>query len=206
MANPLALAGEYLPFMPRPKPRFVTEEGTRVHGMLAVFATPADLVHGCEKLRDAGYKRWDAHSPFPVHGMEEHMGIKRTILPVISFFAAMTGVVAALAMQYFMNAVDYQFVVQGKDFWAWEAYVPITFELGILFCAFATLGGMLAMNGLPRFHHPLFNSEKFLESSDDCLIIAVEADDEQFDPDATRTLLEDAGGRDIELVEDPEDA
>ena len=174
--------------------------------MIAEFGSAHELVHACEKLRDAGYRKWDAHAPFPVHGMEAHMGIKRTILPVVSFFAAIGGVVAALAMQYWMNAVDYQFVVQGKDLWAWEAYIPITFELGILFCAFATLLGMLALNGLPRFHHPLFNSERFLSVSNDGLMIAVEADDEHFDPEATRVLLEQAGGTDVDLVEDPEDA
>ena len=202
MASPLALASEYIPLIPRPAPRFVTEEGVPVHGMIAEFADPPAVYHAAEKVRDAGYKRWDVHTPFPIHGMEEAMGIKRTVLPFFSFGAAMTGVLCALALQYFTNAIDYQFIVQGKDPMAWEAYIPVTFELGVLFCAFATLGSMLMLNGLPRFHHPLFNSDRFLKVSDDTFMLAIEADDKKFDPEATRALLESAGAVDIQLIED----
>lgn len=202
MAKLLAQAAEYLPMLPRSAPKFVTEHGNRVHGMVAEFTTPADVYHAAEKVRDAGYKKWDVHTPFPIHGMEEAMGQKRTILPLISFGAAVTGVVCALLLQYFTNAWDYQFVVQGKNPTDWEPFIPVTFELGVLLCAFATLGGMLALNGLPRFHHPLFNSERFLKTSDDRFMVAIEADDDKFDPDATRALLESAGGVEIEIIED----
>lgn len=202
MSNPLAMAAEYIPMIPRPAPRFVTEDGVRVHGMVAEFTTPPDVYHAAEKIRDAGYKRWDVHTPFPIHGMEEAMGIKRTILPVLSFGAAITGVLCALGLQYFTNHIDYQFVVQGKNTADWEPLIPVTFELGVLLCAFATLGGMLMLNGLPRWHHPLFNSDRFLRTSDDRFMIAIEAEDKKFDPEATRALLESAGGVEIQLIED----
>lgn len=202
MASPLAIAAEYLPFVPRPAPKFVTEDGTRVHGIVAEFDTPADVYHAAEKVRDAGYKKWDVHTPFPIHGMEEAMGVKRTILPLVSFGAAVSGVIGALLLQYYTNAWDYEFVVQGKNPRDWEAYIPVTFELGILLCAFATLFGMFALNGLPRFHHPLFSHERFLKTSDDRFMVAIEAEDEKFDPDATRALLESAGGNEIEIIED----
>jgi hypothetical protein len=200
----LAAAADYLPFVPRPAPRFVTEGGRRVYGVLAEFSDPAAVYHAAEAVRDAGYKRWDVHSPYPVHGIEEAMGIRRTILPLFCFGAAMTGVLGALAMQYYMNHFDYQFIVQGKDTLAWEAYIPITFELGVLLTAFTALFGMLMLNGLPRWNHPVFNSERFLGASDDRLIIAIEADDKAFDPVATRELLERAGATHIELIEDDE--
>ncbi len=182
---------------------FVTESGERIHGLLAEFATPADLYHAAEKVRDAGYARWDTYSPFPVHGMEEAMGIKRTKLPVLVACIGLTGAGLGFLMQYWMTAVDYTYnVVQGKPDNAWEPFIPITFELGILFSAFTAIIGMLAMNGLPRHHHPLFKKERFLSASQDKFFIAIEAADPGFDPDRTMALLEKAGATSIELVEE----
>jgi len=199
---------DYLPIFARPAPRFVSESGKRIYGVVAEFTEAPAFFHAAERCRDAGYTKWDAYSPFPVHGMEEAMGIKRTKLPLMAFGAAVTGVAFALLMQYFMNSDifgtswNYAFIVQGKPPTAWEAYIPITFEFGVLFTAFTCLFGMLMLNGLPRFHHPLFNSERFLRVSNDRMIIAIEANDPAFDPDATRRLLEEAGGANIELIED----
>ncbi|GJM19081.1 MAG: hypothetical protein DHS20C14_12940 [Phycisphaeraceae bacterium] len=198
----LADIADYMPMIKRPAPKFISESGARIYGVVAEFADPPAVYHAAEKFRDAGYTKWDVYSPFPVHGIEEAMGIKRTILPVAAFGAAMTGVAGALLMQYFMNDWDYQFIVQGKPTSAWEPFIPITFEMGVLATAFTCIGGMLMLNGLPRWHHPLFNSERFLKVSDDRLIIAVEAADPKFDPDATRRLLEETGGTHIELIED----
>lgn len=181
---------------------YVTEAGEPIHGILAEFATPADLYHAAEKVRDGGYQKWDTFSPFPVHGMEEAMGVKRTILPVMSFFGGITGSSLGLLMQWWMSSVDYQIVTQGKPFFAWQAFVPITFELGILLCAFTTLIGMLALNQLPRHHHPLLKKDRFLGASDDRFFICVEAADPAFDPEKTRALLEKAGATAIELVEE----
>ncbi|MEN0019861.1 MAG: DUF3341 domain-containing protein [Planctomycetota bacterium] len=193
---------DYFPLIRPTYSRYVTSEGQPIYAVLAEFDTPADVYHAAEMVRDAGYKKWDVHSPFPIHGMEEAMGVKRTLLPWLVGGAALSGFTAAVAMQYFMNAIDYQFVVQGKDDWAWEAYLPVTFELAVLFSAFAALLGMLSLNGLPRFHHPIFNSERFLSSTDDKYFIAIESKDPRFDPQATPAVLRDAGASHIELVED----
>ena len=187
---------------------YVTEAGEPIYGIMAEFATPADLYHAAEKVRDAGYRKWDAYSPFPVHGMEEAMGIKRTKLPVMVAGGAFTGVFLAYLMQWWMSHEDYPLVVQGKPFGnlfgdgGWQSFVPITFELGILFAAFTSLIGMLALNGLPRWHHPLMKKERFLASSEDRFFVAIEAADPAFDPDKTRALLEAAGATSIELVEE----
>ena len=203
MATIKSSIAQYLPgLVAKPAPKFVTEDGVPVYGITAEFDSAADVYHAAEHVRDAGYKHWDLYSPFPIHGCEEAMGIKRTILPFISFGAGITGVLLALALQYYTNYVDYEFIVQGKDPRTWEAYIPVTFELGVLLCAFATLGGMLMLNGLPRWHHPLFANPRFLKTSDDRFVIAIEAEDDKFDPESTRKLLEAAGGNQITLIED----
>ncbi len=187
---------------PRSGRVYVTEAGEKIYGIMAEFATPADLYHAAEKVRDAGYSAWDTYTPFPIHGMEDAMGIKRTRLPVLVFFGAMTGAGLAMLMQWWMSAVNYPLVTQGKPYFSWQAFVPITFELGVLFSAFTALFGMFALNGLPRWYHPLMKKERFLGSSDDKFFVAIEACDGKFDPDRTRELLQKAGATSIELVEE----
>jgi len=199
---------DYLPFVPKRAPRFVTEDGRRVWGVMAEFDSPERVYHAAEKIRDAGYAKWDVSSPFPIHGMEEAMGQRKTILPYIVFKAGIAGVVVAILIQYYMNVWDYGtgtapgFIVQGKPASAWEAYLPIMFELGVLHAAFAALIGMLMLNGLPRHNHPLFRSERFLSTSDDRFVVAIEAEDPAFDPEKTPALLEELGGTGLELVEE----
>ncbi len=191
----------YFPMIGSPPPRFVTESGAAVHGVLAEFETPGAVYHAAEKIRDAGYSCWDVYAPFPIHGIEDAMGSKRTILPVIVAAVAFTFAGLAWLMQWWMN-LDYPLTVQGKPYAAWEPLVPIIFELGVLSSAFAALIGMMALNGLPRFHHPLLKVERFLRSSQDRFFICVEAADSKFDPARTAALLKDAGGHGVELVED----
>jgi hypothetical protein len=152
-------------------------------------------------VRDAGFTKWDVHSPFPIHGIEDAMGFGKTKLPVIVACGAFTGTFLAWLMQYWMSAVDYPLVVQGKPPGAWEAFVPIIFEISVLLAAFTTLFTMLAMNGLPRFYHPLFKKDRFLCMSQDTFGIAIDAADPRFDPASVRALLADAGAKHIELVE-----
>lgn len=196
-------ASDYFPmFVRKPAPRFVSEAGNRVYGMVAEFSETPKVYHAAEMVRDAGYSKWDVHSPFPVHGMEEAMGIKSTRLPLVAMGAAMTGVLVAVLLQWGTSAYLYPMVVQGKPYGAWEPFMPIIFELGVLFTAFACVFGMMAFNGLPRFHHPLFGHERFYRTSNDRFMIAIEADDPNFDPQKTRALLEKAGGTDITIIEE----
>lgn len=191
---------DYFPFLRRKPGRYVSPSGREVHAILAEFATPAAVYHAAEKVRDAGYSRWDVHTPFPIHGLEGAMGIRRTILPLISGSIGLGGAAFGLALQLWITT-DFPIVVQGKPFTAWEPFTPVTFELGILHCAFATLIGMLALNGLPRWNHPIFNSDHFLKSSDDRFFIAIDAADPKFEPGTVRSLLQSAGAGHIELVE-----
>ncbi len=196
------LLSNYCPLIKRPAPRFVSESGAEVHGILAEYETPAAVYHAAERMRDAGFQNWDVHAPFPIHGIDEAMGIKRTKLPLIMAGVAFSGVGGAILMQWFMNYWDYPLVVQGKPFNAWEPLVPVIFELGVLSAAFAAILSMLMMNGLPRWNHPLFRSDRFLRSSDDRFFICIEAQDPRFDPDAVRQILADSGATHIELVEE----
>ena len=195
-------ASDYFFWLPRPRPRFVTESGKAVHGVMAEFEDVSTAYHAAESVRDAGYSNWDLHAPFPIHGIEEAMGQRRTKLPFIIGAGALTGVTGALLLQYWTTAFDYPLVVQGKPVNAWEPFVMVTFEIGVLFSAFCALIGMLAINGLPRWHHPLFSKERFLRATDDRFFIVVEATDPKFDPKATRDLLRRIGAATVELVED----
>jgi hypothetical protein len=199
----LHTAADYMPFVPKPRPQFVTENGNRVHGLIAEYESSPAVFHAAEKIRDAGYKKWDVHAPFPIHGIEHAMGHKKTILPYIVFSVGLGGAFVGWLMQYWMTAVDYTgFTVQGKPFGAWEPFTMIIFELGVLHAAFAALIGMLMLNGLPRWNHPLFSSDRFLGTSQGRFIIGIEATDKSFDPEATRRLLEETGGTEIEIIED----
>jgi hypothetical protein len=189
--------------MASPRTRiYKTEDGKDVYGVMAEFATPADLYHAAERVRDAGFRRWDVYSPFPVHGMDEAMGLPRSRLPLLVAVVGLTGALLGFIFQYWVTAVAYPIVVQGKPYGAWEPFVPVTFEIGVLFAAFTCLLGMLAFNGLPRWHHPLLRKERFLGVSDDRFIIAIEAADERFDPEQVRQLLQSSGATAVELVED----
>jgi mono/diheme cytochrome c family protein len=165
-------------------------EPAPLHGLIAEYDTPTALVRASKKVRDAGYTRWDTFTPFPIHGIDRAMGIRMTRLPWIVLCAAITGLVTAVVLQWWTNAIDYPWIVSGKPFWSWPANVPIWFELTVLFSAFATLGGMFALNNLPLPSHPLDLKERFARVSDDKFFLVIEARDPKFDAGETKSLLE----------------
>jgi hypothetical protein len=170
--------------------------------VLAEFKTPADLFRACERVRDAGYTRWDAHTPFPVHGLDGAMGMTRSKLPWIVLALGLSGAAGGFLLQTWVHSAAYPLTISGKPHFAWPAYVPITFELGVLGGALASVFGMLGLNKLPRHNHPLFASERFARFSDDAFFISIEADDPQFDPTATPRLLASVGASHVELLAD----
>jgi hypothetical protein len=172
-----------------------------VYGLLAEFATPADLYHACERVRDAGFTRWDAHTPFPVHGLEGAMGLRRSPLPWIVLGMALLGATLGFGLQWWVHASAYPLVISGKPYFAWPAFIPITFEVAILFAALGAVFGMLGLNKLPMHYHPLFQSRVFERVTDDAFFISIESWDPRFDASGTRTLLESLGARNVELLE-----
>ncbi len=175
-------------------------ETKQKYGLMASFKDTPALFHAAEKVRDAGYKKWDTYSSFPVHGMPAAQGQPRSKVPVFSFCGGFIGFITGTLIVWYMNAFDYPLIVGGKPFFSPVFPFPIMYELTILLAAFGTLGGMFITNLLPQHYNPLFNSERFLEVSGDRLVIAIESEDPQYDPQATRRFLEEIGGTDIEEV------
>lgn len=169
---------------------------------LAEYETPNALAHAAEKVRDAGYKVWDCHTPYPLHGLDEAMGLPPTKLGFISFICGMTGLSLGFLMMYWMNGVDYPIIIGGKEPYSFPSMVPILFECSILLTGFGTLFGMLGLNKLPRHHHPVFESDRFDAATDDKFFISIEAGDEKFDLEKTRSLLESTHPSHLELVEE----
>ena len=143
------------------------------YGLLARFATPADLYRACEGVRDAGFTRWDAHTPFPVHGLDRAMGLRRSPLPWIVLVMGLVGVGLGFLLQWWVHAGAYPLVISGKPYAAWPAYVPIAFEVGVLFAALGAVLGMLGLNRLPMHHHPLFQSQVFERVTDDAFFLSL---------------------------------
>jgi hypothetical protein len=174
----------------------------RVWGLLAEFASPQDLVRAAERIRDAGYTKWDAHTPFPVHGLDGAMGIRSTRLPYLVLAAGVVGATSGLLMQWWMNAVDYPIIISGKPFNSLPADIPVTFELTVLLAALTAFFGMLAGNALPRFHHPLFASASFRRVTTDAFFLAIEADDPHFDLEKTGQQLTSLNATRVSPIED----
>jgi len=172
----------------------------KILGIIARFESAADLMQAAGKTRDAGYKKFDCHSPFPIHGMDKAMGLKRSGLGWLVGIAGIIGTSSALALQWWTSTIDYPIVISGKPLFSFQAYVPVTFAVGVLLSAFTAMFGMLILNGLPRWFHPLFYSDTFSRFSDDGFFISVESGDPKFDPEQTGKFLESIGGKDLEQL------
>ena len=166
----------------------------------AEFESPTALYRACESVRDAGYTQWDAHTPFPVHGLDRAMGLSRSRLPWIVFVMAMGGAAAGFALQTWVHSIAYPNVISGKPLFAWPAYIPVTFELAVLGGALGAVFGMLHLNRLPRHHHAVFASRGFERASDDRFFISIEARDPRFDAASTPELLRKAGAARLEWL------
>ncbi len=176
-------------------------EGTEHYGVLARFDSAKAIFHACEKVRDAGYTRWDAHTPFPVHGLDDAMGLRASRLPWIVLVAGLSGAGGGMLMQWWVHTQGYPLVISGKPLFSWQAFVPVTFELGILFGALGAVLGMLAFNQLPMLYHPLIRSKSFESVTDDGFFISIEAWDPKFDAWQTGRFLEEIGATHIELID-----
>ncbi len=175
-------------------------ESEPVYGVLAEFSHPGALVHAAEATRKAGYRHFDTHSPFPIHGMDKAMGLGNSKVGFFTLGGGVTGFALAYWLQWWTGAVDYPLNISGKPFFAVEPSIPIIFELTVLFSAFGAVFGMLALNGLPRPHNPLFFSRNFERASDDAFFLHIAASDRKFDEDGTFAFLEGLGGYNIELI------
>lgn len=174
--------------------------------MIARFESTAELLHVAGKMKEAGYSNYECHSPFPIHGLDKTMGHKRSPIGWIVGFMGAFGLIGSMAMQWWTSSLGYPMVISGKPMFSFQAYVPVTFALTILFSAFGAVGGMFIFNNLPRHNNLLFNSKTFLRFSNDAFIVSVQASDPKYSGTETWKFLESMGGLDIEIIEDGEDS
>lgn len=170
-----------------------------LYGIMGYFETPAALYHACEEIRDAGYKHFDAHTPFPVHGLEKAMGLKPTKLPFLSLAGGITGLASAVALTWYVN-YDYPLNISGKAPFSYQIYIPIYFELTVLLTAFATFFGLWALCKLPTFYHPTMKHPKAHRATTDLFFVTIESKDPKYDLGKTKKLLEKVGAKEVEEV------
>lgn len=174
----------------------------RPYAIMAEFDTPADLMRAAETVRDAGFRKWDVFSPFPIHGMDAAMGLKDSKVGYIAFTGGVLGYTAGMLMIWWMNALDYPIIVGGKPMFSPFAAFPPSYELTILFGSFGALLGMMFLNKLPRLHHPLLKNTRFALATHDKYFVVIETTDPKYSESDIRKLLEQAGSKHIELVEE----
>ena len=172
----------------------------KIYGLLAEFDDPEDLLAASRRAHAEGYRRMDAYTPFPVHGLADAVGLARTKLPIIVLIGGVTGAVCGFAMQYIANVWHYPINIGGRPLNSWPAFIIPTFECTILFSAFSAVLGMLALNGLPMPYHPLFNVPAFELASRSHFFLCIEATDPKFDAEGTRRFMETAAPRSISVV------
>ncbi|HEX3799409.1 MAG TPA: DUF3341 domain-containing protein [Verrucomicrobiae bacterium] len=172
------------------------------YGIIAEFLTPADVMHAAEKVRDAGFRKWDVFTPFPVHGLDQAMGLKNSPVGWFSFIGGVTGYTTGMLMIWWMNAYNYPILIGGKPMFSPFSAFPPSYELTILFGAFGALGGMLIMNRLPRLHHPLLKNRRFGLATHDRFFLVIETSDPKYSEIETRKLVESLGSSHIEMVEE----
>ncbi len=173
-----------------------------VYAVLSEFSDPHALIKAAEGVREEGYRNFDTHSPFPIHGMDKAMGLGQSKIGFIVFGGGVIGLISAYVMQWWMGGVDYPLNISGKPSFAIEPSIPVIFELTVLVAAFAAVFGMFAMNGLPRPYNPLFYSDRFAKASDDGFFLHIEAREEDFDVSKATNVLKGLGALNTEIIED----
>jgi hypothetical protein len=172
----------------------------KIYGLLAEFNDPEDLLAAAKRAHAEGYRKMDAYTPFPVHGLSDAVGFRRTKLPIIVLFGGITGAVCGFGMQYIANVWHFPINIGGRPLNSWPAFIIPTFEMTILFSAFSAVLGMLALNGLPQPYHPLFNVAAFELASRSHFFLCIEATDPNFDLDGTRRFMETLSPASISVV------
>lgn len=171
-----------------------------LYGVIAEFNDVQTLMHAANATREAGYKKIDAYSPFPIHGLAEAVGFTKTRLSAIVLTMGILGGIGGFMMCWYANVIAYPINIGGKPFNSWPAWIPIAFECAILLAAFGAVFGMIALNGLPMPYHPVFNVRRFDQASRDKFFLVVEAEDAQFDHSETRRFLETLHPREVNDV------
>jgi hypothetical protein len=170
------------------------------YGMLAEFESPEEILQAAERARQEGYRRLDAFTPFPVHGLTDVIGFTDARQPWLVFFGGIGGAIGGFGLQYFVHVIDYPMNIGGRPLLSWPQFIPVTFETTILLAAGTAFVTMLMLNGLPRPHHPIFNARGFDRASQDRFFLFIESDDERYHEPTTRRFMERLGARSVQEV------
>ncbi len=171
------------------------------YGLMAEFEDPETLVSAARRAREAGYRKMDAYTPFPVEGLADALGFRHTRVPLIVLIGGIVGCIGGFFMQYYIAVIDYPINIGGRPLNSWPAFVVVTFEMTVLAAALSAVLGMLALNGLPMPHHPVFNVPRFALASKDRFFLVIESTDPRFDLQSTRQFLKSLGPREVTDVE-----
>lgn len=174
----------------------------RTYGLIAAFESPGKVMRAAEKVRDEGFKEWDVITPFPVHGMDQAMGVRRSKVPVFTLLGGATGLISGMLMIWYMNAFDYPIVVGGKPLFSPFYAFPVSYELTILLAAFGTIIGMFLLNRLPMHYHPAMKHDAVARASDDGFFIVIESSDPKFENKTTTAFLQKIGADNVTKIED----
>jgi hypothetical protein len=176
--------------------------GKRIYGLMAEFATPGEIVEAGRRAYDAGYRRMDAYSPMPVHGLDEAIGFRNNRVPLVVLIGALIGAAGGYGLCYYMVALPYVHNIGGRPIYSWPTFIPITFETTVLLASLFAVVGMIFMNGLPRPYHPVFNAQHFERASHDRFFLCIEARDSRFQIDETRAFLEGLAPLEVSEVDE----
>ena len=175
---------------------------TNIYGILAEFDTATEMVDAARQIRDAGYKKTDAFSPFPLHEIDEALGIRRSILPFLVFGGGITGLLTGLGLQYFVHVFEYPIIVGGRPYFSLPSFIPPSYELTILFAAFTAVFGMILLNGLPQPYHPVFNVPRFALATREKFFLLIEAKDSKFNYEETKSFMQGLNPQEVFDVEE----
>lgn len=178
-----------------------TSEGKEMWGLMAEFGGPDELIAAAEGIREAGYTRMDAFTPYPIEELSETVEPHRSKVPMITFIGGLIGALTGFFLQYWSQVIVYPMNIGGRPHNSWPAFIVVTFELTILFASLSAVVGMILVNGLPRPYHPVFNVEGFERASRDGFFLTVEVGDPEFDRDKTGEVLRSLGAREVKEVE-----
>lgn len=177
------------------------DDSPKSFGLVAEFDTPEKLISAAEKARLAGFKKLDAYSPFPIHGLSDAIGFRDVKVPYLVFAGGLVGAFVGYGLQFYAHVLDYPMNVGGKPLVSIPSMIPITFEMTILVAGLTAFFSMIALNGLPKPYHSIFNTPGFNRASQDRFFLAIESGDPQFDSDKTRQFLAEMAPLSVHEVE-----
>ncbi len=168
-----------------------------IYGLMADFDEPDQLLTAAHRAYEEGYRKMDAHSPFPIEGLAEAIGFRRNMVALVVLIGGITGCLTGFFLQYYVAVIDYPLNIGGRPLNSWPSFIPITFELTVLFAALSAVFGMLALNRLPMPYHPVFNAPGFELATRNRFFLCIESEDPKFDREKTGEFLSGLQARSV---------